>query len=131
MCLGLVDGKWSDPAFSRLTGLRRLAKLRIRFASKKKAMLRTDTSGTVAYPFFVFAIHVLRMDFCENIADSPAMIRLYARHLQARLEFIAGVFNGRGWELRTRAGLLILEVVNTGGLQFIPMHERVEWCRDD
>ena len=48
--------------------------------------MRGDTSGSVVHPFFIHGAHALGMHFCAGIGDSPAMIRLHARHAQRALE---------------------------------------------
>ena len=84
------------------------------------------------------------MHFCEGIDDSPAMIRLQAKHLQMALELLADVFKGHDWELKAQvalwvtAGSFILpfkdvtpvyirkccEIINNAGFQFVPTYGR-------
>jgi len=76
--------------------------------------------------------------------DSPAMIRLQAKHIQTSLESLVDIFGGCDWQLRAQvalwvaAGSVIMrmsdltstyirrgcEAVNTAGLQFIPTYGR-------
>jgi len=76
--------------------------------------------------------------------NSPAMIRLQAKHIQTSLESLVDIFEGHDWQLRAQvalwvsAGSIILrmsdfthayirrscEAVNTAGLQFIPTYGR-------
>lgn len=120
-------------------------KLGIRFSSERQqALLRGDISGAVINPFFIYAAQSLGMYFCEGVDNSPAMIRLHAKHVQMCFEFIADIFKGHDWELKAQvalwvtAGSIVLpyegltlpyiqkscEAVNIAGLRFIPMYGR-------
>jgi len=144
MYLEFADHRWSSfLSVSRLRILCRLSKLGIRFTPKKQqALLRGDTSGTVLNPFFIHSAQALGMHFCERMDDSPAMIRLQARHLQMALEYLADIIKGHERELTAQAtlwvtaGTFILpvdglthtylqrscEAVNTAELRFIPTY---------
>jgi hypothetical protein len=96
------------------------------------------------HPFFIHAAQSMGMCFCEGIDDSPAMVRLNARHLQSSLEYSADIFKGCDWELQAQAALFATaaainlsstysallymrkgcEAVNGGGLQFVPTYGR-------
>ena len=79
---------WADScSFSRLAALLQLRKFGIQLTGQKQdAVMRGDTSGSVVHPFFIHAAHALGMHFCASVGDSPAMIRLHARHAQRALE---------------------------------------------
>lgn len=84
------------------------------------------------------------MYFCEGMANSPAMVRLHAKHVQMTLECLVEIFEGHDWELRAQAALWVTsasitllldnhallymqrscEAVNTAGLRFIPTYGR-------
>lgn len=103
-----------------------------------------DTSGATLDPFFIFAAQALGMHLCKGMDNSPAMIRLQARHVQRSLELLAEVLRGSDLELKAQvalwvvAGSLIMrlsslthpyigkacEAVNAAGLQFIPTYGR-------
>ena len=123
----------------------RLNKLGIRFSpQKQQALVDGDTSGAVLNPFFVLAAQSLGMHLCEGMDNSPAMVRLQARHVQSSLELLAEILGGRDLELKAQvalwvaAGSLIMrlsdltypyieracEAVNSAGLQFIPTYGR-------
>ena len=131
--------------FSRLNILCRLNKMGVLFTSRKQqALLRGDTSGTIIHPFFIPAAQSLGMHFCEGMDDSPAMIRLQARHLQTCLELVADVFKRCDRELIARVALWIVagsfilpfdtvlpqylekgcEAIDGAGLRFIPTYGR-------
>jgi hypothetical protein len=84
------------------------------------------------------------MYFCEGMDDSPAMVRLNAKHLQSCFECAADIFTGYDWELEAQAALFATaaainlsstysvplymrkscEAVKNGGLQFVPTYGR-------
>ena len=131
--------------FSRLNVLCRLNKMGILFTSQKQqALLRGDTSGTIIHPFFIPAAQSLGMHFCEGMDNSPAMIRLQARHLQRSMELLMDIFKGHDLELRAQAALWVVagsitmpvthlnsfyikmscEAIDAAGLRFIPTYGR-------
>ena len=91
------------------------------------------------------------MHFCEGMDDSPAMIRLQAKHLQMSLESIADVFRGHDQELIAQVALWVVagsfilpfnnvipqyvvkacEAIDVAGLQFIPTYGRPPAFSDD
>ena len=113
--------------------------------------MRGDTSGTLIHPFFIPAAQSLGMHFCEGIDDSPAMIRLQAKHLQTSLEILVEISKGHDLELRAQvalwvtAGSFILpfenltpqylqrtcETIDTAGLRFIPTYGRPPGFSED
>jgi len=84
------------------------------------------------------------MHLCDGLDKSPAMAKLQAKYVQAALELVTEISNGRDWELRAQvmlwvaSGSIIMrlfyltpsyikkscEVVNMAGLQFIPTYGR-------
>ena len=83
--------------------------------------------------------------------DSPAMIRLQAKHLQRALEILAEISRGHDLELRVQVALWVTagsfivpfknlapqyiqktcEAIDTAGLRFIPTYGRPpEFCED-
>ena len=117
----------------------------MRFTSaRQQAILRGDTSGAVIHPFFIHAVHCLGMYFCDGMENSPAMVRLQAKHLQSTFEWLAEIFKGHDWELRAQVALWAIsssivlsitrsislymqkscEAVDTAGLQFVPTYGR-------
>ena len=58
---------------------------------KQDAVMRGDTSGSIVHPFFIHGAHALGMHFCVGVGNSPAMIRLHARHAQRALEQLSEV----------------------------------------
>lgn len=84
------------------------------------------------------------MHFCEGMDNSPTMVHLQARHMQATLESLADIFKGQDWELRAEialwviAGSIVLsadalsllyvqrgcEAIEAARLQFIPTYGR-------
>lgn len=130
---------------SRLRVVCRLSKLGVRFSSEKQqALLRGDTSGVVLHPFFIHASQSLGMHFCERMDESPAMVRLQAKHIQKSLELLADILNGPDLELRAEttlwvaAGSMVMRLcslthpyvekcckaIDAARLQFIPTYGR-------
>ena len=80
------------------------------------------------------------MYFCEGMDDSPAMVRLHAKHTEMSFKVLVDIFKIRDWELMARATVWIMagfvllrlgdgtrayirkccEALNTEKLQFIP-----------
>ena len=67
--------------------------------------MRGDTSGSIIHPYFIHGAHAAGMHFCAGVGDSPAMIRLHARHAQRALEQILEVNKSDDMELQAQVSL--------------------------
>jgi len=110
-----------------------------------------DTSNTVVHPFFVSATAGIGMYLCTGFEDSPAMVRLHAKHGQLVFEQLAEIFRGSDAYLQTQALLFVaigslysrwFEIsrrylrkaciaLNAASLRFIPATGRPPGLTDD
>ena len=106
--------------------------------------MRGDTSGTIIHPYFIHSAHAVGMHFCTGVGDSPAMIRLHAKHAQRALEQILEADKSDDTELRAEVSVYSTSAclsqrwfqiarsfltrgcsaVNTANLRFIPASGR-------
>ena len=92
--------------FSRLAALLHLKKLGIHLtARKEEAIMHGDTSGDVVHPFFVHTSNAVGMHLRICVGDSPAMVRLHAKHAQRALEQISEV--GRSGNMQLKAQMYL------------------------
>jgi hypothetical protein len=64
--------------------------------------MRGDTSGDVVHPFFVHASNALGMHLRGGVGDSPAMIRLHAKHAQRSVEQMSEADKSDNAELKAQ-----------------------------
>ena len=90
-------------SFSRLATLLHLRKLGIHLTSRKEeAIMCGDISGDVLHPFFVHFSNAVGMHLHASVEDSPAMLRLHARHAQRALERMSEAGKSDNAELKAQ-----------------------------
>jgi len=84
--------------------------------------MRGDTSNTIVHPFFVPATAGLGMNICAGAGDSPAMVRLHAKHGQQAFEQLAEITKGSDAYLQAQA-LLFVAVASLSSRWFMVSHK--------
>ena len=111
---------------------------------RQDALLRGDTSNAVVNRYFVYSLQTIGMHFCSDPDASPAMVRLQARYAQQAWEYLVEISRTGNQRLMAQGVLIFVyalvvmgfpstaqlylyktcEVIDKGGLRFLPMYGR-------
>lgn len=111
---------------------------------KQEALLRGVTSNAVVNQHFVYGFQAVGMHLCEVPDESPAMVRLQARHGQKAWETLVEIYRTGDQKMKAQ-GLLyfvhaliimgfpassqlyllkVCEIIDKGDLRFLPLYGR-------